>query len=209
MRVNPSHLSNTAGNSEFTNAPDGSFDDLEAEVPVPDRLLPKGRSQELLFRLKLSQKIGLLLDLHRQGLLSEGGQERLLYLQGKASFEALQAGMKFAQRLASDEKLRSDFKHQRVELNRRPQSRRFRVREKNRIGVGYRDKGTLPENHSKARKEAEEYPWVHQQVFGELWEEIKSSFPQLIEGEWLDLSDSSSSKDLVEFLRDNLLHNRL
>jgi len=129
--------------------------ETEADIPVPDRLLPKRVYQELLGRLKLSQKIGLLIWLNRNSLLSIGGRERLLYLQSKASFEALESGLKFAQRLTKEGKLISDFKHQMRELNRRPQSSHFRKIQVSRIGVGYRDKGMLPEFSSQARQSAQ------------------------------------------------------
>lgn len=174
--------------SEFLEKP-------EAEVPVPDRLLPKGRSQELVFRLKLSQKIGLLLFLNRDGLLSEGGKERLLYLQRKASEEALIAGMKFSTRLSREKKLQSDFRHQIVELNRRPQSKRFRTTESRRIGVGYRDKGTLPAVSSRARREASSDNWVPLQSFpDEVSGILETLFPQLVEDEEFDLSGLPSLK---------------
>lgn len=159
----------------------------EADAPVPDRLLPKWKNKYLLSRLKLSQMIGLLLFLNRRGTLSEGGKERLLYLQSRASFEALEAGLKFAQRLFSEKKLQSDFQHQLVELNRRPQSKRFRKYEVSRIGVGYRDKGTLPEVTSSGRGKALEESFVYMgdlpRVLTDL---IISLVPSSIEGEWLD-----------------------
>jgi hypothetical protein len=79
----------------------------EAEVPVPDRLLPKRNAQALLVRLKLSQKIGLLVWMNRNEVLSRGGEERLIYLQRKASTEALFAAFKFADRLTQERKLHS------------------------------------------------------------------------------------------------------
>lgn len=160
----------------------------EAEAPVPDRLLPKGRNQELLLRLKLGQKIGLLLFLNRQGIISSGGKERLLYLQSKTSFEAIEAGLRFARRLSVEVKLQSDFRHQLIELNRRPQSRRFRKTESRRIGVGYRDKGTLPEESSFPRSSADREGFVY---FGDLRSEVGDLIlllvPNSVEGEWLDL----------------------
>lgn len=164
--------------------------ETEADIPVPDRLLPKGKSKWLTNRLKLSQKIGLLLWLNREGLLSEGGSQRLLYLQAKASFEAIAAGLKFAERLTKEEKLRSDFRHQLVELNRRPQSKRFRRTEKRRIGVGYRDKGTLPEFDASARKSADIMDFVEINSFGlEVQDLIRSRYHPALEGEWVSLSD--------------------
>jgi len=160
----------------------------EAEVPVPDRLLPKWRSKNLLDRLRLSQKIGLLLWLNREELLSSGGEEQLLYLQRRASIEAIQAGLKFAQRLSESEKLQSDFKHQMIELNRRPQSKRFRRNELSRIGVGYRDKGTLPEVSVRPRLSANESNWSYFSDFNSSQQRfILSQVPTSIEGEWVDL----------------------
>lgn len=163
----------------------------EADIPVPDRLLPKQRYRELVEKLKLSQRIGLLLWLNRRGLLSLGGKERLLYLQAKASFEALEAGLRFAQRLQEEEKLQSDFKHQMRELNRRPQSKHFRQSQSRRIGVGYRDKGMLPENSLRARRMVWDEAFV---PFDSISEEMKNFIRDLLpqslteDEEWIDLS---------------------
>lgn len=162
----------------------------EADMPVPDRLLSKQKSKWLLQRLKLSQHIGLLMFMSRIGVLSPGGQERLFYLQSRAPFSAIEAGLRFAQRLLKDEKLQSDLKHQMFELNRRPQSKRFRRYEVSRIGVGYRDKGTLPEISSLARRRAEEENFV---LLADLPIEIVTMvarlFPTTMEGEWLDVGE--------------------
>jgi len=182
----------------------------KADVPVPDRLLPKWKSQALLIRLKLSQKIGLLMWMNRTGLLSRGGEVRLLYLQKKASIEAISAGLKFAQRLSQQEKLQSDFYPHMVELNRRPQSKRFRRSEVSRIGVGYRDKGTLPGNSSRGRTLAEKESWISIHSLPETLRLIlQSTVPQLIEGEWLDLAELSNHFDDLMELRDQLLLNQL
>jgi hypothetical protein len=165
--------------------------DAEADIPVPDRLLSRRTYVELVGKLKLSQKIGLLVWLNRQGLLSLGGRERLLYLQAKASFEALEAGLKFARRLTEEEKLQSDFQHQMRELNRRPQSKHFRQSESRRIGVGYRDKGMLPEQSLNARTAADRACFIHQ---GDVPEEVLSILKRYLpaalteDGEWVDLS---------------------
>jgi hypothetical protein len=182
----------------------------EAEVPVPDRLLPKRNAQILLLRLKLSQKIGLLMWMNRNDVLSRGGEERLLYLQRKASLEALSSGLKFADRLNRDKKLQSDFLPHMVELNRRPQSKRFRRFEKNRIGIGYRDKGTTPENSSFGRTQAQKESFILLSSLPEnLISIIQSCVPQLIEGEWLDLAELSDYFDDLKELRDQLLLNQL
>jgi len=165
----------------------GGFDP-EADTPVPDRLLPKWKSQWLVRRLKLSQSIGLLLLLNREERLSKGGQDRLIYLQQKASVEAIVAGVKFYQRLINEPKLQSDFKHQMKELNRRPQSKRFRRYEVRRIGVGYRDKGALPEESKIARNGAASDSFVCLTALEPRVEEfVRTSFPSLVDGEWLDL----------------------
>jgi hypothetical protein len=182
----------------------------EAEVPVPDRLFPKRISRALLLRLKLSQKIGLLLWMNRNEVLSLGGEEQLLYLQKKASFEAISSGLKFADRLNKEKKLQSDFLPHMIELNRRPQSKRFRKFEKNRIGIGYRDKGTTPENSSFGRTQAQKESWILLSSLPEnLIPIIQSCVPQLIEGEWLDLGELSDYFDNLKELRDQLLLNQL
>jgi hypothetical protein len=161
----------------------------EAEVPVPDRLFPKAKSKWLVDRLKMSQRIGLLLFLNRIGQLSPGGEERLLYLQQRAPFSAIEAGLAFAQRLLSEKKLKSDFKHQIIELNRRPQSKHFRRYETSRIGIGYRDKGTLPEESSIFRRRADEDSFVLiEDLPVELFLYVAEQIPDsVVDGTWLDL----------------------
>jgi len=182
----------------------------EAEVPVPDRLLPKRNAQALLVRLKLSQKIGLLVWMNRNEVLSRGGEERLIYLQRRASTEALFAAFKFADRLTQERKLQSDFLPHMIELNRRPGSKRFRKYEKSRIGIGYRDKGTLPEISTVGRTLAQKESWILLSSLPEnLIPIIQSCVPQLIEGEWLDLAELSDYFDSLKELRDQLLLNQL
>lgn len=176
----------------------------EADIPVPDRLLPRWRYQQLVGRLKLSQKIGLLIWLNRENLLTIGGRERLLYLQAKASFEALEAGLKFAQRLTKEQKLLSDFRHQMRELNRRPQSKRFRLSEVSRIGIGYRDKGMLPPESLAARRKAQEDSFIPRDRIPEEVQKILLKYlPHCLteDGEWFDLfeiSQASGSRDNSE-----------
>lgn len=165
--------------------------DSEADIPVPDRLLPRRRSLELVRKLKLSQMVGILIWLNRAELITLGGRERLLYLQSKASFEALEAGLRFARRLTREEKLRLDFKHQMRELNRRPQSKHFRQSEARRIGVGYRDKGMLPENSSGARTAAQKDSYIPAHLVPKiLLGAIQSVMPSSLtaDKEWVDLS---------------------
>lgn len=191
MSINPSNSSWKEGRKGEVPLTEISIrKDIETEVPVPDRLFHKRRSKELLNSLKLSQKIGLLLWLNKNEALSEGGKERLLYLQRKASEEAILAGLKFSSRLQKEEKLRLDFKPHMVELNRRPQSRRFRVSEKRRIGIGYRDKGTLPDIQSKLRNQTQEESFIFLSDLPEMLQEmLYNLMPSSIEGEWVDLEE--------------------
>lgn len=178
--------------------------DAEADIPVPDRLLPKRRYQELVGKLKLSQKIGILIWLNRNQMLTLGGKERLLYLQAKASYEALEAGLRFARRLSNESKLVSDFKHQMRELNRRPQSKRFRRSEVRRIGVGYRDKGMLPEQSLKAREAAQREAFIpSDSIPEELRVLLKRFLPACFtEGEeWIDLSEVSQDLRVLKDLQ--------
>jgi hypothetical protein len=136
----------------------------------------------------------LLVWLNRENLLSIGGRERLLYLQSKASFEALEAGLKFAQRLSEEKKLISDFQHHMRELNRRPQSKHFRQSEARRIGVGYRDKGMLPEQSLKARQAAQSEAFIPSaSIPQELRELLLTHLPSCFteDEEWVDLMEFS------------------
>lgn len=165
--------------------------DAEADIPVPDRLLPTRRYRELVAALRLSQKIGLLIWLNREDMLTLGGKERLLYLQAKASFEAIEAGLRFAQRLTRESKLQSDFQHQMRELNRRPQSKHFRQSQSRRIGVGYRDKGMLPEQSLRARRAAWEDSFIPTESIPErLLVILRGHLPDSLteDEEWVDLS---------------------
>lgn len=182
-----------------------SESETEADIPVPDRLLPRSSYQRLVGSLKLSQKIGLLLWLNRKGFLTLGGRERLLYLQAKASFEALEAGLKFAQRLTKEEKLQSDFKHHMRELNRRPQSKHFRRSEVRRIGVGYRDKGMLPEFSSRARQDAQRESFIPSALIPEgLRLTLQSLLPACFteEGDWIDLTEVSQDLRALKDFQD-------
>jgi len=185
MKYN-SDLQNGNSNEEDPLFLDLDLVQIETEVPVPDRLFRKSKGSDLLYRLKLSQKIGLLLWLNKNGELSEGGKERLLYLQRRASEEAILAGLKFSSRLQSEKKLQLDFKPHMIELNRRPQSKRYRKRELRRIGIGYRDKGTLPDFESKARNRSQEDSYISMEYFpSEVIEIINILFPTSIEDDWI------------------------
>ena len=115
--------------------------------------------------------------------------------------------MKFAIRLSNEEKLQSDFQHELRELNRRPQSRRFRSRERSRIGVGYRDKGTLPEESTGSRRRATEENFIFLKDLPEkLSLIIQEMLPACIEGEWVDLEILSEEFALIDELRNLLAH---
>jgi len=185
--------------------------DAEADIPVPNRLLPRSQYQRLVRSLRLSQRIGLLIWLNRENLLTIGGRERLLYLQSKASFEALEAGLKFAQRLSREKKLISDFQHHMRELNRRPQSKHFRQSEKRRIGVGYRDKGMLPEQSLKARQAAQSESYISSgSMPSRVMELLQRYLPSCLteDGEWIDLSEFSQDLRVLGELSEvtKLLH---
>jgi len=163
----------------------------EADMPVPNILPPASRALNLLRHMKLSQKIGYLLFLHRRGDISDGGVEALFFLQEKAPFEALSAGLKFAELLDKSLKLQSDFKRAAELLDRRPRSWRFRNSETRRIGVGYRDKGTLPEISPQARKRADQESFIFlADLPCEIVSHLQSDFPACLteDVEWLDLS---------------------
>ena len=190
MDINPVPFWENQGSEEDLTDQDPDLENIETEVPVPDRLLGKSYSRDLVSHLKLSQKIGLLLWMNRENLLSDGGKERLLYLQRKASEEAILAGLKFLSRLSLEVKLQSDFKPHMIELNRRPQSKRFRVSERRRIGVGYRDKGTLPDLDSRVRSQAQEASFIYLWDLPEgLQKFISALIPTSLEGDWVDLEE--------------------
>jgi hypothetical protein len=148
--------------------------------------------------LRLSQQIGCLLWLNRNDLLSTRGEERLLFLQSRAPWGALEAGMAFAQRLSVEEKLILDLYHWMVSLNCFPSTRKLRTFRARRIGIGYRDKGTLPSSSAGARKRATMDAWVQMENLPELVRTFPGLPPDLVEGEWVDLPG------LTSFLRTGL-----
>jgi hypothetical protein len=140
-------------------------------------------------KLGLGQQIGILLWMNRVDLLSTKGEERLLFLQSKAPWGALDAGMRFARRLEESNKLQLDFYPYMVVLNCHPSTKRLRAfRQTSRIGVGYRDKGTLPSLSTGPRTRATEDAWVLLEDVPEKMRSLLESMPELIEGEWVDLS---------------------
>lgn len=165
----------------------------ESGIPVSEQpTTERSKEWNVVSRMKLSQKIGFLLFLHQEGLIQEGGLARLNFLQEKASEEALIAGIRFCARLSLEEKLFSDFKVAERLLNRLPRSRRFQLSSTRRIGVGYRDKGTLPEISSGARRKATEESFIYFLDLPDfLQKEVKENYPSaLIEDEeWLDLQE--------------------
>jgi len=187
-------------------------EETEAEMPVPYSLRPNILFKEklLISSLKLSQKIGILLYFHRTGMISSRGQDRLLYLQEKAPLSAISQGVVFCQRLQNDEKFLSDFWKRGCILNLLPRSQRQRRvnSEKRRIGVGYRDKGTLPVVSSSARRKANQESFINLQCFPPLLNEILiENYHSCItkDGEWLDLQllsevSSEERKNLLPFL---------
>jgi len=185
----------------------------EADMPVPDRSRSKRNSKWLVERLKLSQRIGLLLYLNRTEVkrLSPGGKERLLYLQEKAPMESLLAGLEFCSRLLEDSSLPPRFIHEQNELNRRPQSRKFRRRQASRIGVGYRDKGTLHREIDLGRSEAHDQNWVYlRNLSSDLIEMIYYVYPSSMEREWLDWEELDRLMKIDDLeLPDRLLLNQL
>jgi hypothetical protein len=61
---------------------------------------------------------------------------------------------------------------------------------KRRMGVGYRDKGSLPEPSNSARKSANKSVWFFREDIGV---ELADGFP--CEGDWVDLSEILAQED--------------
>jgi hypothetical protein len=142
-------------------------------------------------RLKLSQEIGILIWCNRVEMITASGEERLLFLQSKASFEALESGLKFAFQLTYDEKLQHDFYHDMVDLNSRSVTRRLRLhRQNSRIGIGYRDKGTLPSPSALGVRNANQGDWIHRESAIRMLSALQLVLPpDSQEEEWLELSE--------------------
>jgi hypothetical protein len=87
-----------------------------------------------------------------------------------------------------EEKLIHDHYHWMVVLNCFPSSRKLRTFRARRIGIGYRDKGTLPSSSATARKKADSEAWVHEGSLPELIQDLLPGLPPTVrEGEWVDL----------------------
>lgn len=172
------------------------LDEVEAEVPVPENPTPKqlAKSRLVVSQMKISQKIGFLLLLNSLGILNRYGVRRLIRLQDSQSLEALESGYEFFQRLLSDEKLQKDFWIARFQLQ-----SVYRLKkqpplpEVRRIGVGYRDKGTLPSDSQRERQLANQESFLYLRDFDkEVRDTLKAHCDYLIvEGEWLDLTGLS------------------
>lgn len=168
--------------------------EMRADAPVPGSLNQKrNKDRSLLAELKQSQKIGLLLWLNRMELISQSGSEKLILLQRVHSVECLEAAISFLSRLENEKKLQSDFKPHMEVINRLPLSRRGKqaLFQSSRIGIGYRDKGTLLTIQEKARKRTNEEAFVSLTSlppiltqFVEFW--CPSS---VVDGEWIDLGE--------------------
>lgn len=176
---------------------------IRAEIPVPDQLRDPRKEFVQTRELKLSQKIGLLLFLVKCGARSKTNVTlRLQFLQEHASVEAIQAGMKFAEKLRITPKLRKDFKHcMFYYLATTPRTLEWHKRPKQRIR-GYRDKGTLPDQSQRGRAKANEEGWfdmrgLEKQTVRQFLEEQLPA--ELIEGDFLDLPGA------VEFLQEQEL----
>lgn len=142
---------------------------------------------------RLSQQVGYLLWLNRHDLLSTRGEERLLFLQSRAPWGALEAGMTFAQRLEIEPKLVLDQYHWIVSLNCFPTTRSLRIFRARRIGIGYRDKGTLPSSSATARKKADSEAWIHESSLPESIQDLLPGLPPSVrEDEWVDLPELTS-----------------
>jgi hypothetical protein len=102
--------------------------------------------------------------------------------------------MAYAQLLDTETKRVHDQYHWIMVLNCHPTTRRLRIHRARRIGVGYRDKGVLPDKSSGARKSADAAAWVHWDSLPEHIQELLSALSaSSVEGEWVDLPDLVSN----------------
>ena len=111
-----------------------------AEVPVS--VTPADKSQ---FRLKKSRYFGVLLYRNLTEKLTDQQKGFIAYYQGKLQLEELLSAWKFTRILLSDPRARSRVRIHEIRVP--ALYERAPAREKRRIGVGYRDKGTLRPLH--------------------------------------------------------------
>lgn len=96
-------------------------------------------------RLKRSTRIGVFLYLARQGHMSTEQRAFLAHLQGKANFDELARAIKVYKDLCSSERLRARLQIEKRHIPAEPSPPR--PKEQRRIGIGYRDKGSLRPPH--------------------------------------------------------------
>jgi hypothetical protein len=135
-------------------------------------------------KLPLGKCIGLLLWLNDHDFLSDwGGARRLVRFQRRASLETLLSAIAFRESLNRTPKKQCDFFHHAVVLNAPFFEKLTQRASKRRIGIGYRDKGTLPNPSTRARLDADKAAWFPIEDIGF---ELADGFPR--EGDWVDLS---------------------
>lgn len=94
-------------------------------------------------------QLAALLGMEQDGLLTVGGMRRLSRLMASQPVDVIEAAILRKQKIASD----PSFEVLRVWVNRPCSVKRSpRTPERRRIGVGYRDKGSLLPSHLKGRK---------------------------------------------------------
>lgn len=121
--------------------------DSEKQPAEPPRSISRASIKER--RLRPSRFLGYLLFLQREGRLSEDQERYLLKLQANSKFSTLEAAIQLLGKLIQSPRSISRSERDLQEVLRRcPRiAAKSIVKEKRRIGVGYRDKGSLRPSH--------------------------------------------------------------
>lgn len=107
--------------------------------------------------LKPTIQLAMLIGLRRQDLLTVGGERRFHRMLASQSTSVISAAHLRSEKISTD----PSFDLLRQWVNRPFSFHQFHKKEKRRIGVGYRDKGTLPPSHRSGRNQrTEDSIWI-------------------------------------------------
>lgn len=147
-------VSNLSRSSELTL-------EIRSDAPVSDTTRADDQSRLCWYRLRLYQQIALCLVLLKTSGLSEDGRLRLAWLQEYAPLECIQKALQTTSKAFRDKRLRNTLLKAGNFANSafRP-SRKTKKRMRDRVR-GYRDKGTLTDVSTSARRAADSSNFIY------------------------------------------------
>jgi len=167
---------------------------ISAEAPVPEQHRNDSKEKSTLARMTKTQKLGCVIYLSRRCQDHKPVQKwlRSLTKDDKEDPIILEKGLQIADDLEKDRRLRGSFVHallffmsSRYSDTQRRNFRRNRIR-------GYRDKGTLPDQHLRALIRANQEDWMDVRDFRiETQDFLKENLPPYVfEGDSISLSEA-------------------